>query len=155
MIFGFRQARRITMAYKPAVRNYDNIQFADLRRVVDPQYGEFHDQLTAAYKDGGTFKHIWLKQWDYPMEIDFGALKATNSTEAKALFDELHALQDWKRQEKFHNENMKLSGTEHIPEEKYNIIRDIDGNIIGKKSDEILTKVNALKANKGLELVVG
>lgn len=142
------------MAYKPAIRNYDNIQFAHLRRAVDPSYGEFHDQLSAAYYDGGAFRHIWLKQWGYPMEIDFGALKVSNPVEAKALFDEIHSLQEWERQKKFHEENMKQPENERIPEEKYNIIYDESGNVAGKKSDEVLTRINTLRTNKGLELVV-
>lgn len=143
------------MAYIPSVRNFDNIQFASLRQSVDPLYNDFHDQLGAAYYDGTAFKHPWLKQWGYPIEIDFGALKASDPASAKNLFDEIHGLQDWERQKKFHDENMKLPEASRIPEEKYNIIYDETGNAIGKNSDEILAKINTLRANKGLELVVG
>lgn len=143
------------MAYQSVERNFDNIQFANLRKSVDPQYNDFHDELSSAYYNGTVFKHPWLKQWGYPKEIDFGALKISNPVEARALFEEIHGLQDWERQKKFHDENIKLPEADRIPEEKYNIIYDVNGKAVGKKSDEVLAKINTLRTNKGFELVVG
>lgn len=142
------------MAFQPTERNFVNIQFAELRKNVDPQYNDFHDELSTTYYNGLVFKHAWLKKWGYPMEIDFAALKVSDPAQAKALFDEIHALQDWERQKKFHDENMKLPENERIPEEKYNIIYDESGSIVGKHSDDVLAKINTLRINKGFELVV-
>jgi len=139
------------MAWTAPVRNYDGIQFEALRKEVDKPFNDFHDELSASYYEGGVFKHVWLKQWGYPKEIDFAAMKAVD---AKALFDELHGLQDMKRQEKFHQTNMGKAEKERIPEEKYNLILDEAGVVIGKNSDEIAAKIANVKTQKGFELVV-
>lgn len=86
-------------------------------------------------------KHSWLTDWGYPGEIDFKALKQESPGEAKDLFNELHALQDLKRQEHFHRENLRQPENIKIPEEEYNIIFDEQGKDIGKVSDRVSLQV--------------
>lgn len=140
--------------WKIPERNYEGMQFENLRKEVDAPYNEFHDALSIAYYNGIVFNHPWLKKWGYKYDIDFPTLKATNPAEAKRLFDEIHALQDWERVKTFHETNMSKPVIERIPEEKYNHITDGNGTVIGKVSDEIITKISKVKTEKGVELVV-
>lgn len=130
--------------FKPIERNYDGIRFESLRRVVDPPFGEFHDGLSAAYYNGEVFSHPWLIEWGYPKEIDFKTMKQESPKDAKSLFDEIHALQDLKRQEKFHQENLKQPESKRIPEEKYNLIRNARGETV-RLSEQITTKIAKIR----------
>lgn len=137
--------------WQAAERNYDGIQFESLRREIEAPYNHFHDELSRCYYDGAVLSHSWLSEWGYDTEIDFASMKSKDPAEAKVLFDELHGLQDMKRQECFHDTNMAKAVAEQIPEEKYNLIYDEEGAVIGKNSDNIKAAITSLEAAKVAE----
>lgn len=107
-------------------RNWDNIQFEELRKVVDPGFNVIHDELSDCYYNEKPFR-------------TYGIL-------TKERFDKLHGLIFLKRDIVFHQENLKQLEVDRIPEKEYNEIWDDAGNVIGKKSDQILIKIAALEA---------
>ena len=126
----------------PIQRNRDNIQFAGLRKKVDPKFETLHDTLSAAYYD----------HWKYGNSMPWQSYDVQSTPEeSKALFDKLHGLIFHERQVEFHNENLKTSVKDQISEDEYNIIKDKDGNILGKVSDETDLKIAQLKT-EGFEI---
>ncbi len=132
------------MAWTPPVRNFDRVQFADLRKKVDPMINELHDSLTRAYYD--YWRHGQSCPWQ---SFDVQA----TPKESKVLFDTLHGLIFEHHTRVFHEENQALPAKDRIPEEKYNEIRDETGALVGTRSDEAATKIAALKA-EGIEITV-
>ena len=121
----------MTKKYVPPQRNYRGVKHEDLRKVVDPKFNKLHDELTECYYEGMPFGN-------------YGILD-------KETFDKLHGLIFLHRDVEFHTENMKLSSDKRVPEEEYNLIRDRDGNVIGKKHSEALKKISEL-SKQGVEL---
>jgi len=74
------------MVYKPAKRNWERIEFAELRKKVDVKFNEAHDELSRIYYDH------W-KKGDYSVDFQGYKPKEGDSPEkAKQLFDKLHGL---------------------------------------------------------------
>jgi len=121
------------MDYIPPIRNFENIQFGEFRKTFDIKYNNVHDELTDCYYNKKPYK-------------TYGILN-------KKTFDKLHALIFLQRDVDFHQENLKQLSKDRIPEEQYNDIKDIDGNVIGKKDQEALSKISTLKTD-GIELEV-
>lgn len=118
------------MAWTPPERNFDGIQLADLRKVVDPKFNTVHDELSDCYYNGKPFR-------------TFGIL-------TKDKFDKLHSLIFHLRNIAFHQENLKLPVAKRIPEVEYNYI---DASQTEKKSDIALQVKNELQA-EGIVLVI-
>lgn len=114
-------------------RNYAGIQFEDLRRVIDPKFNATHDELSDCFYNGKPFR-------------DYGILN-------KEQFDKLHGLIFKIRNKVFHEENMKLPKKDQVPEEKYNIVRDGDGNIAELKSESAVAYIEQMRA-EGYKLVI-
>lgn len=114
-------------------RNFEGVQFAELRKTVDAAFNAVHDELSDCYYNGKPFR-------------TYGVLD-------KATFDKLHGLIFLKREVKFHEENLKLPAAEKIPESEYNEIRDKDGAVIGKANEKAAQDVATLKA-EGIELTI-
>ena len=112
-------------------RNFNGVQFEELRKEIDPKYNMVHDELSDCYYDKKPFRN-------------YGVL-------TKEQFDKLHSLIFQKREVEFHDENLKRP--EKYDETKYNDITDKDGNVIGKKVDKAQEKIQELK-NEGIELEV-
>jgi len=128
----------------PAERNFEKIQFEELRRQIDGVFNTAHDELSDSY----------YNYWRFGNSKPFRGFDAQSTLEeSKILFDKLHGLIFHLRHLKFHQENLKQISSKQIPEEKYNIIFDKDGNPIGKKSDEILVIIQLLK-DEGIELII-
>jgi len=123
--------------WKPPERNWDNIQFGELRKLVDLKFNEAHDVLSGAYYGEKPF--IWKGK-------DWGVLD-------KVFFDKLHSLIFHLRLLVFHQTNMELSLEKMIPEEEYNYIFDGKGNIVGKRTDKSAAIIDGLKA-KEIELEI-
>ena len=112
-------------------RNFNGVQFEELRKEIDPKYNTVHDELSDCYYDKKPFRN-------------YGVL-------TKEQFDKLHSLIFQKREVEFHDENLKRP--EKYDEAKYNDIKDKDGNVIGKKVDKAQEKIQELK-NEGIELEI-
>lgn len=117
-------------------RNWEGIQFEQLRRQVDPKFNQAHDALSKAFYEGQPF--IWKgKNW--------GVLD-------KELFDKLHGLIFELRGLAFHLANKKQAPEEQIPEEQYNEARRED-RTVEKLTDRAKERIEELKA-EGIELEV-
>ncbi len=131
---------------KPQNRNFDNVQFADLRKIVDKKFNDAHDELSDAY-----YNH-W-KKGDYSVDFQ-GHSPAEGATleQAKELFDKLHGLIFDIREVEFHKENLKQPAGKRIDEAKYNEEKDEQGNIT-KKHEKTQKKIDDLKKS-GIELTI-
>lgn len=129
-------------------RNFNNVQFADLREQIDDQFNDLHDQLSDCYynywQDGKSKPFIsGGKSYDVQATPD----------ESRVLFDKLHGLIFMHQEVRFHEENLKQPAENRIPEEKYNNILDETGQVVGKKNTETIEQINQLK-KEGLELTI-
>ena len=121
------------MSYIPIQRNFNNIQFAKLRKKVDPKFDEIHDELSDCYYNQKFFR-------------DYGLLD-------KESFDRLHGLIFMMRIVKFHKQNMEQTSIEKIDENKYRYNKDNQGNILSDKIQRAKDKIIDLKI-KGFELTI-
>ncbi len=125
-------------------RNFDGIQFAELRKTFDAKFNDVHDELTAAYYGKKPFR-------------TYGVLD-------KAMFDKLHGLLFQQYDAQFHIANQKQS--KPYSEAEYNYaaapqnaaskgltVLTVNGEQMVRKSDLAVASISALKA-KGLELVI-
>lgn len=122
------------MAWTAPTRNFDKIQFAVLRTVIDSKLNTVHDELSDCFYNRKPFR-------------TFGIL-------TKERFDKLHGLIFKIYDVIFHTENLKQRPTKNIiPEDQYNNIYDDVGTLIGKKSDIAQVVIDQLKT-EGIELVI-
>ena len=121
------------MTYIPSQRNWDNIQFTKLRKIVDPKFNDIHDELSDCFYNGKPFR-------------TYGVL-------VKEQFDKLHGLIFLMRDVEFHQKNLEQPADERIPESEYNDIFDRDGKVIDKKDLESLKRITDLKL-EGFELTI-
>ena len=133
--------KKETKEYKIPVRNFDGIQYEELRRQIDWKYNEADDALSKAYYEGTKF--TWKGK-------DYGILN-------KEIFDKLQAML-WARYEiMFHEENLKQ--TKKILESEYNEIctEYIESEetrtckTIKKKNIKALEKINEFK-NENIDI---
>lgn len=112
-------------------RNFDRVQFEELRKKIDWKYNQAHDALSQAYYEGKEF--IWKGR-------SYGVLN-------KETFDKLQAM-IWARYKiMFHQENLKQ--TNPYPESEYNeICVEYEGT--GKNQ---ICKTKAKKNEKALERI--
>ena len=108
-------------------RNFDGIQFEEIRKKIDGKYNQMHDELSDCYYNKKPYQ-------------DYGILD-------KETFDKLHGAIFLNRDIEFHKEN--IASKTPIPEEQYNVIYDKDGVEIGKKSEVATQQLSVL--NKALE----
>ena len=121
------------MKYFNEVRNFDKVQFETLRKQIDGKYNSVHDELSDCYYNKKPFRA-------------YGVLN-------KETFDKLHGLIFLQREVEFHEENLKQPEKDQYDEEKYNIEKDKDGNIIKNKYNDTKTKIEVLK-DDGIELII-
>lgn len=114
-------------------RNFDNIQFSELRKKVDGKYNEVHDELSDCYYNKKPFR-------------TYGVLN-------KESFEKLHGLIFTMLEVKFHTENLKQAVKDRIPESTYNEEFDNDGTVTGKKNEQAILKVSTLNS-EGFQLEV-
>jgi hypothetical protein len=124
------------MTYTAPKRNFDNIQFAAIRKVVDKKYNDCHDELTRCFKGGVPFKYGGH---------DYGVL-------TKEQFDRLHGLIFHLREVAFHNANLKASAADKADEAKYRFADNGDGTQTDRVQ-EAIDKIKELKS-LGIELVI-
>lgn len=96
-------------------RNYEGVQFSELRQKIETQYTDLHDELSAAYYNKKPFR-------------EYGIL-------TKEKFEALHSLIFEMLAVKFHEENLKLPSKSKIDEAEYRYGVDADGNQIDKVAD--------------------
>lgn len=114
-------------------RNFDGVQFEELRKVIDAKYNAVHDELSDCFYNKKPFR-------------TYGVLD-------KATFDKLHGLIFTQRDVEFHAENLKLPEEKRIPEAKYNEITDKDGTVVARKNEQAFQEIAKLKA-EGIELEI-
>jgi hypothetical protein len=119
--------------WKPPTRNFEGVQFENLRKTLDARFNAVHDELSACYYGGKPFRN-------------YGIL-------TKEQFDKLHGLIFDLRDVAFDEENQKLPEDQKISEDKYNDVKDEAGNIVGKKTAEAKQRIARLK-NEGLEIEI-
>ena len=91
-------------------RNYDNIQFADIRATIEQPFNNLHDELTNCY----------YKYWKNGLSKPFKGYDVQATLEAsKALFEELHGLIFHELSVAFHEYNKQLPKDKQIPEAAY------------------------------------
>lgn len=88
------------MTYTPIQRNFDNIQFAGLRKKVDPKFNTVHDELSDCYYNKKSFRN-------------YGILN-------KNTFDKLHGLIFHLRYVDFYQESLKQPMGKKILKENNN-----------------------------------
>lgn len=111
--------------------NFKGIWAAELRKVTDPEFNAIHLELSDCYYNKKPFR-------------SYGIL-------TKEQFDKLHGLIFLKLELVFHQANLNQPSEDRMPEEKYNEIRNKEGEVVGKWSDQALEKIAELKA-EGFEL---
>jgi len=121
------------MIWKKPERNFDKIQFEQLRKEIDGPFNDLHDELSDCYYNKKPFR-------------SYGIL-------TKQQFDKLHGLIFLQRDVVFHQENLKKPKKDQISEQQYNEISDEQGTVIAKKSEQAIAKIAELKA-EGIELEV-
>lgn len=136
------------MSFQPSTRNRTNIQFAELRAVVDQKFESLHDELSDCYYN---FWRIGLpKPFITGVKIyNMGLTPA----ESKLLFDKLHGLIFHLRDIAFHAENLKQPGNKRIAVALYNEVTDESGAVIDTVSARAQRLIDALKA-EGVEITV-
>ena len=125
-------------------RNFDNIQFEELRRQIDDKFNQTADELSIAY----------YCYWKYDQSKPFQGYDVLPTLEEnKAQFDKLHGLIWHHYTIAFHNGNQIQISEKRIPEEEYNFKYDEEGNFIGRRTDDASQRVLELK-NKGIEFEI-
>ena len=118
------------------VRNFDRVQYADIRKIVDGEFNDLHDSLSDAYYN--YWKKGKNKQWK-------GYDIKNTLEESKELFDKLHSLIFFKRDVKLNEENNKSGGKDEklnislntkLKKEKRTQLPDKDG----KKKYEVIVE---------------
>lgn len=134
------------MAFVPATRNFDGVQFEEIRLTLDDRINKLHDELSVAYYD------YWRQ--GRSQEFQGHDVQAT-PRESKELFDKLHGLIFTHYDRLFHETNMALPVNERIDEEKYDIVRGGvgDRDILYRKSERAAEVIAARKA-EGIEITV-
>lgn len=127
------------------IRNFDAVQFEDLRRRIDPKFNQAHDELSDCYYN------YWKEGKSKPFH---GYDVQATLGESKELFDKLHGLIFLYRDVLFHQENFRQPEVDRIPEEKYNNILDDQGQVIGKKSDKAAEKIQKLQSQEGISIIL-
>jgi hypothetical protein len=117
--------------YIPPNRNFDKIQFADIRKDLDPKFNDIHDELTRCYYGRLSY-------------LDYGILD-------KETFDKLHGLIFDHHAVEFHDTNLTLPKKDRIPEAKYRYIYDEKGQIQSDKVAKAQTNIAGMKV-AGVEL---
>jgi hypothetical protein len=98
------------MVYIKPERNYEGVQFGELRKRIEEPYTDLHDELCEAYYDHKPFR-------------EYGVLN-------KELYDELHGLIFQLLAVKFHEENLKQPAEKRHSEDEYRYARDAKGNVL-------------------------
>jgi len=129
------------MSYKIVERNFDKVQFEKLRKKVDKEFNDIHDELSIAYYD------YWKKGLSKPVTFK-GKVFDVQSTleESKALFDEIHGVLFDVREIEFDKKNKLEKGKDKIKEEDYKLVKNEQGEVVGNKLDICKDKVSKFKA---------
>ena len=119
------------MAYKKPIRNFDGIQFEELRKELDHKYNAVHDELSDAYYNQRPFR-------------EYGIL-------SKDAFDELHGLIFLMRDVEFHEANLAKAEGGRIPESEYNLDAGSNGIASITKAERAKIAIAQLK-ERGITL---
>lgn len=143
----YEYGEEVDMPFEAARRNFDGVQFENLRRTLDHRLNQLHDELSAAYYDH------WRQGKSQPFQsFDVQA----TPEESKALFDKLHALIFAHYDILFHEANLAQPVQDRIDEEKYDVVRGKkkgDKTIRYRKSERAVTMI-AERAAEGIEITV-
>ena len=131
--------------WEKPIRNYEKIQFAELRQTVESRYNELADELSDCYYN--CWKHGLAKPF-------YGYNVQATLEDSKLLFDKLHGLIFHKLEVALCVEAEKPSNQDKPYQEKFRKhieIRDTLGNIIDTKKDRSLRHIDQLR-QEGIEL---
>jgi len=88
--------------FKKSIRNFDNIQDAEIRKLIDKDFNDIHDELSISYYD------FWKHGNSNPITINGKTYDVQNTLEdSKKLFDKLHGEIFIERDKKFKEEKLK------------------------------------------------
>lgn len=113
-------------------RNFESIEFSELRKVVDPQFNACHDELSDCFYNKREF--IWRGK-------SYGILE-------KNQFDKIHGLIFLQRTLAFHAANQKQGQEKRIPEEKYNHNKNAEGQNCKRPTEAAAEEIQKLKQEK-------
>jgi len=132
-----RAVSSVKPKYIAPIYNYDNIQFASLRKKIDNKYTKAHDVLSSAYYNNEKF--VWNGK-------DYGKLdKDTFQRLQEALWARYEIL--------FHTENLKQEETDMIQESEYNIIFDNEGiELEDTKAEKAIQRLIDLKRDYNIDI---
>lgn len=124
------------LAYTAAERNYEGVEWEEIRLRVDPPYNALHDSLSAAYYERRPFA------WEGK---DYGVL-------SKEQFDKLHGLCEHLRYLAWCEAAQQLPAAVAATfAGKQDAIRDRDGAVVGSRQQESAAFVETLR-REGLEV---
>ena len=111
-------------------RNYENIRFEDIRKVVDPKYNKLADELSEAYYN------FWKKGLSHPWR---GYDVLDSPEKSKEQFDKLHGLIWLWYNVEFNDYNLSLPPEKRIPLDQYEEKYDpLTGELLYKRSEQSL-----------------
>ncbi len=130
--------------FRTTQRNYQRVQFGDIRKDFDKPYNRLADELSDAYYN------YWKKGKSKPWQ---GYDVQPTPERSKELFDKLHGLIWHWYNVNFHKLNMSRPPEERIPEEKYNYVYGSNGKLLYKKSEHSMKVIEDLK-KQGIQITI-
>lgn len=117
-------------------RNYKNIRFEDIRRVIDPKYNKLADDLSEAYYN------FWKKGLSHPW-MGYDVLDSPQKS--KEQFDKLHGLIWLWYDVEFNDYNLSLPPEQRIPLDQYEEKRDpLTGKLLYNRSEHSLKLIKQM-----------
>ena len=134
-------------SWVPVVRNREGIQFADLRKVIDPTFEQLHDTLSDAYYN--YWRHGNSRRWQ-------GYDVQDTLAKSKTLFDTLHGLIFHHREVAFHEANMQQPVAKRLAIDEYSPVVEVaeDKSTRTIRSYLLATEKIAELAAKGITIKV-
>lgn len=130
--------------FRTTQRNYQRVQFGEIRKEFDKPYNRLADELSDIYYN------YWKKGKSKPWQ---GYDVQPTLEQSKELFDKLHGLIWHWYNVNFHKLNMSRPLEERIPEEEYNYVYGPDGKVFYKKSEHSREIIEELK-KQGIEIKI-
>jgi hypothetical protein len=140
------------VSWKAPVRNYDGIQFSELRKKVEGKYNAFHDALSAHYYNERNTKIEDRTKFIYD-DLDYGILDKEKFDKLHGAIFELCHLALCAENDKAVSDiaSKGTSIVEPVDTERLDPYVD-DGKMV-RRSDESTLNINLLKGD-GLEIIL-
>jgi hypothetical protein len=116
--------------FVPVERNYDGVQFGELRQQIEKPYNDEHDLLTKCFIEEMPYRNYGTID---ALDEDGSPILDEDGKQVKLLskeeFEQLHGLIFHCLSVRFHEENMKRSEDERYDEDSYRFVYN-DGNVV-------------------------